>query len=366
MKDIFYELIKESVNGEVQVFGEKWPVGFNTRILSNNQDKLFLHNDRNLSMLYIKDEEKFFQKLEEYISIEDKLKRKIPAYSQDEERDKYKWLMMYLFAYATTEDMREPIEYIQKRIDFLKDHTFDELEEKIMIPLEKKPLQVTLEIEQETTPTTMETPKRILMQLRDMNNPNATYKLPSIYYAIREENGKKTCYIYSLLKKRDNNRLSEAEEKLQKRMNRTLFKINDGVSQTEDYNMEGEENIKDVSMSFVFALNIFISLLQRKGIEVIKVIPYLPASYLAREITASESDREEELRERNNRIQENQTNKLIRTFRRLCAQNTSLQVTSYPYENDEFLTLSLSKRKKELDNMLLEETNKTIVEEPVK
>ena len=366
MREIFYELIREAVNGKVMVFGNEWPVAFNTKILENNQEKLFLNNENNLSMLYIKEEDKLFQKLEEYLKEEEKMNRKIPAHSEKEEKDKYKWLMMYLFAYATTEDFINPVEYLNKRIDFLKDHTFEELEETISVPFEKKPIHATLEIRQEKTHSAMETPKRIAMQLRDMDHPDAIYQLPNIYYAIREENGKKTCYIYSLLKGKDKKEKSEEEEKFSKRINRGLFKLNDGVSQTEDYNMEGEANIKDVSMPFVFALNIFISLLQRKGIEEIKAVPYLPVSYLARDIIATTSSRREELLERNQRIQENQTNKLIRTFRRLCAQNTQLKVRTLPYEVDEFLTLSLEPRRKELDNMLIEESNKRITEEMIK
>ena len=104
----------------------------------------------------------------------------------------------------------------------------------------------------------------------------------------------------------------------------------------------------------------------RKGIEEIKAVPYLPLGYLAREITARKSDRREELRERNKRIQMNQTNKFIRTFKRLSAQNDALKIVSYPYRNDEFLTMILSPRQKELDNMLLEETNKKVVEEIIK
>ena len=358
MKELFYELINEAVDGKVKVFGDLWPVGFNTKILEDNKEKVFLNNDNNKSMLYIIDEEKFFQKLDEYFREEIRINRKTPAATIKEEKDKWKWIMMYLFAYATTEDFLNPIEYISKRIDFLKDNTFKELDEGISIPLESKLSGTNLVIRNEKSPVSMETPNRLIMELHNDNN---VYHLPSIYYAIRKENNKKVCYIYSILKKEAKN-IKDEDKKYQKKINRLLFKINDGVTDTEEYNYDGEANIKDVSMSFIFSLNIFISLLQRKGIDLIKAVPYLPVSYNARDLTAIELDKEE-LRERNNRIQENQTNKFIRTFRRLSYQNDSLQVVSYPYEVDEFLTMKLSPREKELDNMLLEETNKKVVEE---
>ena len=360
MKELFYELIEEAKDGYVTVVNDAWPVGFDTIILENEKEKINYQTGRNLSTLFIKNEEEFFNKLEEYLLLENQKNRKIPNYILNSEKDKMKWIMMYLFSYATTEDFLNPETYIQKRIDFLKDHSFDELEEKISVPLDLEKVKVSLEIKQENASVSMETPKKITFKIVN-EETEEEYDLPSIYYAIRNENSKKTCYIYSLLKPKK----KDQENHFSKKMNRLLFKINDGVTQTEDYNREDEANIKDVSMSFIFVLNIFISLLQKKNIETIKVVPYLPVAYHAREMTAEEKS-SEELQNRNDQIQENLTNKLIRTFRRLCAQNDSLEVQTYPYELDEFLTLSLSSRKKELDNMLLEETNKKIIETPIK
>lgn len=359
MREIFYELIQEAANGKVNLFHDTWPVGFNTKILKDSKEKCFYKNDRNLSMLYIKDEERFFQLLEEYLEKEQRANRKLPAYAS--EKDRIKGLMTYLFVYATTEDFINPIEYIQKKIDFLEDHTFDELEEKISISLGQK-LNANIEIKQETNSISMETPKRITIQLTHPEKEDVAYPLPSIYYAIRNENGKKVCYIYSLLKPKEAKNPSEEQMRFHKKMNRLLFKINDGITETDDYKEEDDTNIRDVSMSFVLCLNIFISLLQQKGIEEIKAVPYLPVCYLAREIFASESEKAEELRERNKRIQENQTNKFIRTFRRLSAQNEALNIESYPYEYDEFLTMTLAPRTKEIDNMLLEESNRAVIE----
>ena len=46
--------------------------------------------------------------------------------------------------------------------------------------------------------------------------------------------------------------------------------------------------------------------------------------------------------------------------RLLADSNDVLEITMYPYEYDEFLTISLRSRDKELDNMLLEESNDII------
>ena len=183
-----------------------------------------------------------------------------------------------------------------------------------------------------------------------------------------------------------NKKLNESELKFQKQINRLLYKLNDGVVDSEEYyeykealkrkeekEAQGEEvteeiyypegNISDITNSFLFSLNIFMSLLQKEKIKTVKVIPYLPVRYNARALAAKEKETEEErelYEQRNDMIQTNATNKLIRTFRRLSSQNGSVKVIMYPYEMDEFLTINLDSRENELDNMLLEESNDVI------
>lgn len=356
MKELFYELIKEASIGKVEICGDDWPVSFNT----NLEGKEF-RSDNNYATLVINDEREFLKLLEEYVSLELQKNRKIPSFYKDPERNKMKWIMMYLFSYATTEDFINPLDYIRRKIDFLKDNSLSQYDEKVTIHLSKKVKSLDLEIEKEKNAVSMETPNRLNIQLKE---ENATYKLPSIYYGIRTEDEKKVCYIYSLLKPKEKEK-TEQDEKLYKKVNRLLFKLNDGLVDKEDYNSKEESNIKDVSMPFVLALNIFISILQKEQIEKIKVVSYLPVTFASREHIAEERN-SEELLERNQSIQENLTNKLIRTFRRLSIQNPSLQVETYPYEVDEYLTLSLNSRTKELENMLLEETSREVNEEKSK
>ena len=351
MKELLYEFLEEASRGEVDICGDKWPVAFNTIIEEEGKPKKELFQERNISTLHIKREEEFLEVLKEYLDLEIQKDRKMARFIKEDAKGRIKWLLMYLFSYATTEDFINPISYIHKRIDFLKDETFKDLSSPISISLGDRMLDTELEVQREDAPIAMETPNKINMTIK--NKEGDSFSLPSIYYGIREENKEPVCYIYSLLNPKD----KEEETKFSKKINRFLFKINNGVEHKE------EEDIKDVSMSFVLALNIFISLLQKRNIKKIKVVNYLPISYLARDLTAENSERREELLERNQRIQENQTEKLIRTFRRLCVQNSAMQVETYPYELDEFLTLSLNERKKELDNMLIEETNRQIIEE---
>lgn len=377
MKKIFLELVKEACSGKVIVDGEEWPYSFNTII----EDKDFYENEKNLSTLVIKDLDKLIEKLEEYITLELILERKTLKIYSGKEEDRIKWLISNLFANMTTEDFLNPIAFIDKYMAFLKDKTFDYLDEGITVNLPRVK-DSELEIKREQNNTSMETPNRITLTLKRKGEELTTFKLPSIYYAVREENNKKVCYIYSVMNK-DNKKLNESELKFQKQINRLLYKLNDGVVDSEEYyeykealkrkeekEAQGEEvteeiyypegNISDITNSFLFSLNIFMSLLQKEGIETVKVVTYLPVRYNSRAIAAEKSPKKKEFQERNDMIQTNATNKLIRTFRRLAHQNDALEITMYPYEYDEFLTISLRSRDKELDNMLLEESNDII------
>lgn len=357
MKEIFYEIIEEASRGKIIIDGEEWPIGFNTIIMEDNKERKRYESEKNITTLIIKREEEFLELLDEYLKLENKLSRKIPSFYTEPEKSKTKWILSYLFVNATTEDFINPNEFLRKKIDFLKDNSLKKFNQEQTIPMGEILKNSNLQIKNEQCAISMETPFKLTMSLQDKETEEK-YDLPSIYYGIREENGKKTCYIYSMLSPINKSK-EEYKTKYQSKMNRIMYKINANLETDET----SVENIKDVSMPFVFSLNVFISILQAEHIETIKVVPYLPLRYLSRELMAEESLKKEELQNRNQKIQENLTNKLIRTFRRLEAQNKNMKIELYPYEMDEYLTIRLEKQRKELDNMILEETSNKIMEE---
>ena len=356
MKEIFYELIKETCNGKVIIDNEEWNYSFNTIIKSNNKEKIRLENKDNNICLIIKNEDNFFKLLEKYINLELSINRK--TLNIKNVKDKIKFLIVNLFANATTEDFINPERFIRRNIFFLKDNTFNYLDKVLEVNVDNLLKDTNLEIKREQNSTMMETPYKITFTLK---NEEEKHFLPSIYYGIEEENGIKKCYIYGIQasKKNDNN-------KFNKKINRLLYKINDGVEDTQEYydyknnksDYYPEGNISDVTMSFLLSLNMFVTLLQSENIKEIKAVPYLPVRYNSRELAAIRNNRED-LFERNKKIQTNLTNKFIRTFRRLEKQNNNIEVTMYPYEIDEFLTIKLSNNK-EIINKLLDETSKNI------
>ena len=349
MQKIFTELIKEASNGEVIIDDESWPIAFNTEIIEDNK---IYENENNFSTLIIKDKEEFFKLLKKYLKLELKKNRKTPKFYKNTKHNKIKWLMAYLFVNATCSDFSNPNEYIRKEISFLEDDTFNYLDKGIDIDMEYFS-NSKLRIKHEVSPTTMETPNKINLSLiKNIDNQEVEYNLPSIYYGIDKD----TCYIYGMLSPKPKKDISELESKYDKKINRILYKLNSGVKESQDYFdfKEGltsyypEGNITDVTHSFVLSLSIFLGLLKNKNINKVKAVSYLPVRYVSRYITAINKDDKEkqlELLERNDKIQNNITNKFIRTFIRLSSQDKSISIESLPYEIDEYLTVSLNKPK---------------------
>jgi len=350
MREIFYELITEASKGKVVIDDDEWEIAFNTSI--PQRDKHY-YSEKNLAELVIKDEDSFFELLEEYINLELEMKRKIPNFL-DKNRSSIKWIMSYLFVNATTEDFLNPEDLIRRRINYLKDNTFKYLENGVEIEITS--LQNSnLKIKNSSAPVTMETPYMLELSLNNIiNSEKVSYNLPTIYYGI--SNG--ICYIYAVKMPEFKKETSPNEDKYIKRIKRLLYKLNAGVPEKEKL-LEEEENITDVTPSFVLALNIFMTLLKNESITKVKVVPYLPVRYTSRMLMAEEKNSEED-QLRNDLIQENLTEKLIRTFRRLSYHDKGLQIETFPYEIDEYLTISLSPVEEKTANQILDDTTDSI------
>lgn len=368
MKEIFQEIIKEASIGKVIIDNEEWPITFNTTIYENGYEKMSYNETDNFSTLIIKDEKEFYNLLEEYISLELIKNRKTPVFRSDVNRNQIKWLMSYLFVNARTQDFNDPINYIRKNISFLKDTSLDYLNDGVELDLGQDFLDSKLIIKKEINPTTMETPYRIELTLKkQVNEEIVKYKLPSVYYGISND----TCYIYSLLNPKISKYESLEEMKYRKKINRVLYKLNEGVEDIEDYyaykngdsDYYPEGNITDITHSFLLSLDIFTNILKLSEINKVKAIPYLPVRYASRFISAErleDDNKKNELYERNNNIQTNITNKFIRTFRRLSYHDKSIIIKSLPYEIDEFLTLSITTKNQDINNKMLEKVSSNI------
>lgn len=141
-----------------------------------------------------------------------------------------------------------------------------------------------------------------------------------------------------------------------------LYKINNGVKDTQDYEQykNGEsdyypENISDVSPSAILALTIFLKQLSNLEISKVKVVPFLPIRYNAKEqayknridylLTNGRLENKNEMIEycknEHLRIQNNLTQKFIRNFFRIAYHFPNVLITSFPFELDEYLSIDL-------------------------
>ncbi|MDD4406822.1 MAG: hypothetical protein PHF30_02140, partial [Bacilli bacterium] len=330
--------------------------------------------DDNFPVLIIKNKRLFIIKLTEYLSIAMEIVEKFPTFCKDRERNKLKTLITYLFVNATSEDFVNPLELLDRNISFLKDDTFDYLNQGINIPLQNSFDESFINIKNSDQSAFMETNKKITIFLfKQINDEYFKYILPDISYGIRiNSNNEKICYIYSIINPKTK---KDEKTKYYKKVARELYKLNSGVfdSESEEYKnyKVGKdnydyypENISDVSPSAILSLSIFISLLEKENIKKIRVVSYLPIRYLSREIIAQRQINQkyaQVLHERNNELQRNITDKFLRTFRRVAFHITGIETNSYPYQPSEFMEISLNEINHNISNIILNDVYNSVL-----
>ncbi len=377
MKALFYEVVREAKNGKVTLDGDEWGIAFNTIVYNNGRTQDEYFNDKNMSTLVIKDEEKFVDVLQEYIYYCISLNRKVMNFYANDEKTKIKMIIAYLFTNFSTEDFLNPVEAIRRHVDYMLDSSFEYLDKGHSISLGEAFGSSDIYLQRHPQSIMMETPWKMEVSIRKSTDGELlSCPLADVSYGIREEDGEKVCYVYSMMKPKDKKESSDREKIFKKRLNRELYKLNEGVLEQESdefikykngQSRDYQENVTDVTQSFVLSLTIFVTMLQKEGISKIKVVPYLPVRYLGRQLAANNVTdplRKNELEERNQRIQDNCTNKFMRTFRRVAYHmGDDLTMYSVPYELDEYMTFELHEKSHSLNNSILNEISDCILED---
>lgn len=164
MKEVFYEVIKEACNGDVIIDNDPWPCGFNTRIIRDGNE-INYYNDANKSMLFIKNEESFFELLEEYVDLELQADRRYYKIYDDVLRNKMKAIITYLFVNASTEEFLNPEELIRRKIAFLNDDTFNYLDDGKDVLMDDFMFNSNVRLRRVVHGLVMETPYKISVSL---------------------------------------------------------------------------------------------------------------------------------------------------------------------------------------------------------
>lgn len=310
--------------------------------------------------LCIQDKEKLVNLLDEYMQI---MLSNDSSINKQNIYDKIKYYLTLLWVNATYEDLRNPVRFIQKYIDFNNNPLFeDEFTYASNIEfLNDADIDVIIKRE----PANMETPYSFNAQINLFDNGKENnYYLPSICYGISGD----ICYIYSI----QNSGMFASNPGFEKKIKRLLYKMNENVSshESEDFkeykrlekqgnNMEDEfypENISDVSVSAILALTVFMDSLNDMGIKNIKVVPFLPIRYKNRKSEYEKKyqlklkqlkvdeikELKQNLEEKRLLIQSNLTNKFIRDFMRLKHHFNGIGILSYPMEVDEYLSININ------------------------
>lgn len=351
IKSIFFdEIINEAkldevrinINGEENVFN----VGFNSCIEGVLDSGNFGDSK---PILMVNNTEQMITLLEQYYNECNKYESRFENCKLEE---KIKIFLTLLWSNATYEDFANPLLYIRKRIDFYQNKLFDfdsitYSDEINALDDSKIIINNSLQDIRQETPYVF---KPII------EKEEYSYSLPHISYGI--SNGE--CYIYAIQKEKHGEL-----DSYQKKINRKLYKINDGVreTETEEYNeyLSGDEyypeNISDVTPAAILSLTIFLDMLNRYGVDKVKVISLLPIRYNSKEQAFTKkyeyklkyqnlSDIELkklllEYKKENLRIQMNLTEKMIRNFRRIEYHFENCKITSFPMEFDEYLHMNV-------------------------
>ena len=310
--------------------------------------------------LCIQDKEKLVNSLYEYMQI---MLSNDSSINKQNIYDKIKYYLTLLWVNATYEDLRNPVRFIQKYIDFNNNPLFeDEFTYASNIEaLNDADIDVIIKRE----PANMETPYSFNAQINLFDNGKENnYYLPSICYGVSGD----ICYIYSI----QNSGMFTSNHGFEKKIKRLLYKMNENVSshESEDFkeykrlekqrnNMEDEfypENISDVSVSAILALTVFMDSLNDMNIKNIKVVPFLPIRYKNRKSEYEKKyqlklkqlkvdeikELKQNLEEKRLLIQSNLTNKFIRDFMRLKHHFNGIDILSYPMEIDEYLSININ------------------------
>lgn len=353
----FYQILPNLKNGSIEI-----PI-YNT----NSNGDIFTFNvlvdaydETSPYYLCIQDKEKLVNLLDEYMQI---MLSNDSSINKQNIYDKIKYYLTLLWVNATYEDLRNPVRFIQKYIDFNNNPLFeDEFTYASNIEfLNDADIDVIIKRE----PANMETPYSFNAQINlfDDDKENSYY-LPSICYGISGD----ICYIYSI----QNSGMFASNPEFEKKIKRLLYKMNENVSshESEDFkeykrlekqgnNMEDEfypENISDVSVSAILALTVFMDSLNDMGIKNIKVVPFLPIRYKNKEDAYEKKyqlklkqlkvdeikELKQNLEEKRLLIQSNLTNKFIRDFMRLKHHFNGVGILSYPMEVDEYLSININ------------------------
>lgn len=344
--DIFYnQVVPEAAKGRIDCFFMYNVLFecsipeycFNTLSECENSDVL-------IPTLIINQKEKFDKLLIEYVGYAREFYSSCLSDIPDEEK-RIKAILSLIWSNATVEDFLNPEDFLQRRIDFFNKENISD-----SYSFYSEPLESDVCVSLKNGVIENETPYYLSIKLK---SGEEEFYLPNVYFGISDND----CYVYAL----QNDRKKINQGGYSKKMNRLLYKVNDGLDVLNDtFENYDLGNLKDVSSSFVLASNVALGFFRKIGIENVIIPSVLITRWNSKEIS---NDVKRELgrddlvvsEEEHDKLQSNLTEKLNRTFRRLDYHHSGINITSYPFELDSSMHISINDDNL-CNNRILEDT----------
>lgn len=353
--DIFYKnIINEATTGRIDCF-YYYNMAFSTKISEEEKEYICdIDNDSLLiPTLMIKNKKMFDSLLLEYVNLamnfydDSNIDKDIQNYAMYDDKKricKEKVILALLFANATVEDFNNPCEYLRRRINFFKNDLSSSTDYGYLDILKGN---VNITIDKDIINN--ETPLQMI--IKAISNNGEEYEFPRIKFGVSDD----TVYIYAI-----QNKLGDVNA-YHKKINRVLYKIGEGYI---DDMEKGGENLRDITSSFLVSLNMAISYFNDLGYNNIVVPSCLIERWNAKSIANLLKIKYKKMNEdsanliymNQENIQNNLTNKLVRTFLRLGCHYNNIDILSFPYEVDSCLHISFNDNNLECNNALLYET----------
>ncbi len=384
LKEEILDLFYQEIISELQANKGKFNICDNTyyfpfqvmvedkRIVSFSSTSLAL----DCPTLIIKDPSSFNRLYTEYLSLqyqfikqEAELNHYLVSCCGNDTHLQLKYLSLLLWKNATAEDFLDPNTFLKRRISFLKQkentvHLMGKIDSLEEVNIQSKISKQFASLE---TPYCFQTSFTA-------SNTQEVYPLPEISFGVFED----AVYLYSIKgKKRP---AKEKQSSFFKKIDRFLYKANQDVVPDQEYlaYIQGNdeyypENISDISVSTLYSLTMFLKYLEINHLSKIVTVSFLPLRYLAKEQALFDSLTLYRMFYSPEKIESiylaglvtierdlsNQTEKLVRTLRRLAYHFPSLEISSYPFDMDSSLYLNRKDRKLTSNHVLTELYNHT-------
>jgi len=349
-KALYEDIIPDAASGRIFT-NVTYDIGFNTTIIEDGVETKYFEIE-NQPTLIINNVELFNNTLGEYLKLASSFRDDQTYESLD---IKEKTIIALLWANATSEDFKNPIPFMRKFINFYKDQSFNKFDEYTTIGYSDM-LDCNIEIKRTMEKAFFETPYSMNVRLSSDYDGNSQlyFDLPLVRYGIDGAKG----YIYAIQQGKKTQPTGDddynvALAKFQKRINRALYKVNDGFKEVTDGtdNIANPDNLTGITPSTLLASTIMMGLFNREDISNIVIPCYLPirsqekdVEYRMKAMFLSYHEREAaklKFADEKDLLMRNIVDKFIRTFRRLDYHFDNIMINNFPYEIDDNMHISI-------------------------